>query len=260
VSSELELDRALDFEEAVHAPVVERVVPFRRGHACFNDTFPHVWDLNLVRIEDPAGADAAELAAEAERLHGEAGHGHRRVSVRGEAAGAALADGFLDLGWQAERFVYMAHRAGRGRGRPDVDVVEVGSELVVPLREEVARGEPWATSEDVVRMVVDAGRLTARVAGARHFAVRTDAGLASAADLYADGRTAQVEDVVTAAAHRNRGYGSAVVLRAVEEALAGGNDLVFLVADDEDWPKALYGKLGFEPIGRRWSFLKTPAA
>lgn len=59
--------------------------------------------------------------------------------------------------------------------------------------------------------------------------------------------------------HRGRGYASAVVLRAVHEALGAGNDLVFLVADDEDWPKLLYERLGFEPLGRRWSFLKTPS-
>ena len=31
-----------------------------------------------------------------------------------------------------------------------------------------------------------------------------------------------------------------------------GTELVFIVADDDDWPKDLYGRLGFEPIGRAW--------
>jgi hypothetical protein len=48
-------------------------------------------------------------------------------------------------------------------------------------------------------------------------------------------------------------------MRAVEEALAAGHELVFLVADDDDWPKDLYARLGFETIGRTWSFLRTPA-
>ena len=51
---------------------------------------------------------------------------------------------------------------------------------------------------------------------------------------------------------------AAVVLRAVEEALGTGHDFVFLVADAEDWPKELYVRLGFAPLGHTWTFLKTP--
>jgi predicted GNAT family acetyltransferase len=81
----------------------------------------------------------------------------------------------------------------------------------------------------------------------------------SAAELYSDGRIAQIEDVATLPEHRRRGYASAVVLRVVEEALATGHDLVFLTALDDDWPKELYARLGFEEIGRSWSFLRAPA-
>ena len=33
-----------------------------------------------------------------------------------------------------------------------------------------------------------------------------------------------------------------------------GADLVFLVADDEDWPKELYRRLGFDELGRLYKF------
>ena len=60
---------------------------------------------------------------------------------------------------------------------------------------------------------------------------------------------------------RQAATASAVVLRAVEEAVtASGHTFVFLIADDEDWPKELYAQLGFEPIGHTWSFLRTPGA
>ena len=81
----------------------------------------------------------------------------------------------------------------------------------------------------------------------------------SAADLFSDGRTAQVEDVVTSPEQRGRGYASAVVLRAVAEAKRTGHDFVFLIADDADWPKELYTRLGFAPLGRKWTFLRRPA-
>lgn len=254
-----ELERVLAFENRLRGRAAERVVPFSRGHAYFNETFPHVWDLNGLLVEDPEGASADELAEEAERLHGEAGHAHRRVLVADERVAASLEPGFAELGWRADRLLHMAYRAP-GERRPGTSgVAEVEAGTLRPLREELARAEPWADGEDVVRMVVDAWAHTSRLWGARHFAVLVNGEAASAADLYADGATAQVEDVVTAAAHRNRGHASAVVARAVEEAVGGGNDLVFLVAADDDWPKQLYGRLGFEPIGRRWSFLKPPA-
>jgi hypothetical protein len=49
-----------------------------------------------------------------------------------------------------------------------------------------------------------------------------------------------------------------VVLAAARAARARGCDLVFLVADEADWPKELYARLGFEPLTRFWSFLRRP--
>jgi len=65
-----------------------------------------------------------------------------------------------------------------------------------------------------------------------------------------------VEDVATLEEHRGQGYASAVVMRAVREAQAAGADLIFLVADDEDWPKELYERLGFEIVGRSYKFIR----
>jgi hypothetical protein len=33
---------------------------------------------------------------------------------------------------------------------------------------------------------------------------------------------------------------------------------VFLIADDDDWPKELYAKLGFDPLCRYWQFRRPP--
>ena len=78
------------------------------------------------------------------------------------------------------------------------------------------------------------------------------------ADLYSDGRTAQIESVLTLEEFRRRGLGRAVVAEAVRAALSSGHDFVFLIADDEDWPKNLYVRMGFEPLGRFYDFLKAP--
>jgi GNAT superfamily N-acetyltransferase len=254
-----DLQRAVAFEEALRDRCAERIVPFEWGTAVFNESLPRVWDLNVLRVDRPGGATAEALSAEADRLQGRAGLLHRRVSIVGEAAGAELAPGFHALGWTVNRFLYMAH--SRPAARPaDLGLVrEVDRAAVEPLRKEVIREQPWGRDPQVVRQMVAAGRLVAAAGNARHFAVVVDGVVASCADLYSDGKTGQVEDVATLAAHRGRGYATAVVLRALEESVRGGHTLIFLVADDEDWPKELYARLGFDPLGRRYVFLKPPA-
>jgi len=96
--------------------------------------------------------------------------------------------------------------------------------------------------------------ITAVAVRLRHFGARVDGQVVSFCDLYSDGRTAQIESVTTFEEHQGHGLGSAVVLRAAEEAAVAGQDLVFLVADDDDWPKAWYERLGFDPVGRTWTF------
>ena len=59
-------------------------------------------------------------------------------------------------------------------------------------------------------------------------------------------------------AYRGRGFAKGVVNRAVSEARRAGHDLVFLLADEDDWPKELYRRLGFEEVGRTWELLREP--
>jgi ribosomal protein S18 acetylase RimI-like enzyme len=94
---------------------------------------------------------------------------------------------------------------------------------------------------------------------ARFFGVEVDGEVVSYSDLYQDGPDAQIEDVGTLPKHRNRGYARAVVLAAIGAARADGAEFVCLVADDEDWPKHLYAKLGFDELGHYTKFF-TPAA
>jgi ribosomal protein S18 acetylase RimI-like enzyme len=254
-----ELDRALAFEKALGARCAERIIPFRFGRAYFNDSFPQVWDLNYLLVEEAKPLDPGELAAEAELLHTDAGHAHRRVEVVSDAVAVPLERFFRRIGWRIDRELIMAYRGPGDRQADTAGVEEVPDEDLRPLREEIARTEPWATDEQVVQEVLDAGGLQRMEGNARSFTVRADGIPVAAADLYTDGRVAQVEDVATLPAHRGRGYASAIVSRAVEEGLAGGADLVFLVADENDWPKDLYMRLGFETVGRTWSFLRSPA-
>jgi GNAT superfamily N-acetyltransferase len=254
-----DLERALAFGEVLRTRCAERIVPFRFGRAYFNDSHPRVWYLNGLVVEGKKDVDPGELAAEAELLHTDAGQTHRRCDVLDEAVGARLEQFFRRIGWRIEQELVMAHRGGGDRAQDTSIVEEVTGEDLLPLRREIDRAEPWATDEEIVDEILDANRLWQSAGNARYFAVRVGGAPVAAADLYSEGRVAQVETVATLPAYRDRGYASAVVLRAVEEARTDGHDLVFIDADAGDWPKDLYARLGFEEIGRTWSFLRTPA-
>jgi predicted GNAT family acetyltransferase len=75
--------------------------------------------------------------------------------------------------------------------------------------------------------------------------------------LYEEGGIGQIDDVVTISRHRRQGFARAVVLAALRTSIEAGNELTFLIADDEDWPKQLYAELGFEAVGRRSEFTRA---
>ena len=120
------------------------------------------------------------------------------------------------------------------------------------------REEPYGCNEDVVRQLVAMREaLAAAVPVARWF-VGVDGGVdAAVTTLYSDGAVAQVEDVVTLRDHRRRGLARATLTLALDAAIDMGHELVFIVADEDDWPKDLYARLGFDPVGHAWGFTRV---
>ena len=256
MSDDATLARIVAFTRALDDRRAEELVPFGFGTALFNRSLPRLWDWNHLRLERE-GATADELAAEADRLQGAAGFKHRKVTVDGEAEGRRLAPEFERLGWRAQRLLVMVHRREPDRA-PDVSLVtQVDEPALRGARAAATRSAPWG-DEETLRQVLLAKRVRAEIADVRWFAARVDGLPASYCELYSDGRTAQIEDVLTLPEHRGRGLGAAVVLRALDVARAEGHDLVFLTADESDWPKELYTKLGFDAVGRFYAFLRTP--
>ena len=48
------------------------------------------------------------------------------------------------------------------------------------------------------------------------------------------------------------------MLRAAVEAREAGATFVFLFADVDDWPRVLYGRLGFDEVGQGRLFTRRP--
>ena len=248
--------RCLRFIEELEERACDRIEPFSHGRSFMASEFPVVWDDNFMRVDKP-GASWEELTAAAEQIQGGAGLQHRKLMVPDEPWAEDLSNAARRSGWEVTPLIFMVRRQEKTRVS-SVPVKEVSYEEIRPLRQELMRRQPWATTEEDVRQVLEANRRWASRVQARFFMAEVDGQPAAACDLYRGSGLAQIEDVETKAEFRNRGLASAVVLAAGAAALDDQEDpIVFLIADENDWPKALYEKMGFETVGRRIQLLKT---
>jgi ribosomal protein S18 acetylase RimI-like enzyme len=250
-----ELERALDFLALADHGGTRRE-PFAYGTAVFDDRLPRRWDSNYLLVQQvPDGIRAEELAAEAERLQAAAGLAHRKIELRDEELGARLEPQFRALGWTVNRHLLMAMHRRPDRVPDPALVHEVDAATLRDVRARQMQSYEWGADPEVLEQLYAAKTFLAQVVDARFFAVLLDGQPVSWTDLYLANGTAQIEDVGTLSEHRGHGYASALVLHAATAARRAGADFVFLVADDEDWPKELYRKLGFDDLGRVYEYL-----
>jgi ribosomal protein S18 acetylase RimI-like enzyme len=222
-----------------------------------DDTLPRVYDANFVRIE--RGFDdltAQSVQAIADEL--QASLRHRRVVIPDEQAGARIADGPLARGWRYERLVTMAYRRERGAlSDPHERPAEEVTLPALRFARERSLDSPKRDA-DARRQIIDFTYRVARSTPVRPFVARGDRdAIGSFCTLFQRGGIGEVDDVTTLEKYRRRGLAAAVVSAAVRASLDDGDDLIFLVADDADWPKDWYSRLGFEPIGRRYELLRA---
>lgn len=249
--------RALAFERALH-DAEGRTRPIPRGALLSDPAHPLVWDVNTLWIDDAAGASAADLIAEARRLQGPLGLTHRSVLVADEAVWARLAPGFDEAGWMLQVNVVMAHD-GRALPAPGCDVVEPSRAALEAAAAAYIASEPWGADPEAAREVLEHVVRVPPGRSERWFAAERDGAVVAYARLWSADGVTQVEDVVVLAPWRRRGLGRAVVTAATRAALALRPELLFIVADDDDWPKRLYAQLGYRPIGRLALFRQVPA-
>ena len=209
--------------------------------------------LNSLHVD--AEIDIDEMVAALDDLYAE--YHHRRAYVERFDTGERVAPAMRRRRWLVERNLFMALRrprdraAGAGLAR-EVDAATLQATEAISIRE-----EPYGRDEEVVQQLLGmrAG-LAAAVPTSRFFVGAAGGVDAAVTTLYSDGVTAQVEDVATLRNYRGRGLARATVSMAIDAAIEMGHEFVFIVADDDDWPKDLYGRLGFDPIGRAWAFVR----
>jgi len=239
--------RALAFLRSVTEAGAESRVAVDDGTLLRSPAETQAFVGNQLLLDAPQQHDPRSLIARLDELQPELAH--RRAYIQDDEHGARLHAGLLAHGWGGGAEVVMV--LPREVGLPAANAEEVGEDRLraLELRTNVELGLPPDVGAQLVRVRVRAGAAF----GARGFvAAAEDGSDAAHATLYSDGATVQVEDVATLAAHRGRGLASAVVVAAARSAREAGHDLVFLVADAEDWPRHFYAKLGFVTITRTW--------
>lgn len=175
---------------------------------------------------------------------------YRQLTIGDAATARQLEPRFAADGWTVDRDLVMALSRPLDRKVDTTGVRDCGERESSRLMAEWISEKPSIEPHEVDQ-VVEFTRREARARNARELGVLADDGAVVAmTKLYSDGTTAQVEDVYATPAWRGRGYGRALIARAIMLAQDADHELVFILADDEGWPKQLYAKLGFDPIGR----------
>ncbi|MBV9809903.1 MAG: GNAT family N-acetyltransferase [Solirubrobacterales bacterium] len=244
------LGRVLAFMRASFVRSADATRPIEAGVVLSTPSMPAVWAVNQLRMKDPLGYQALVALADEQLADFE----YRHIVVEDQLAGPGLEQAFRTAGWKIERELLMGLSSAPDRPA-NVGVVDEAEED--EWLEVMARwyGEDPDLGTDALAQLLAHSRRDARANRDRLLGVRSgDGRLVAITKLRGDGSTAQVEDVYTVPEARGRGYARALVSRAGELARVEGHDLIFIVADDEGWPKQLYERIGFRPMGRVWQF------
>ncbi len=240
------------------------ITELAEGWVTHTPRLPQVWALNQLRLKAPVSAAMALRLAEEHQ--GDLPYRHLVIEDEGTVAELAAAVAPA-TGWHSERLALMVlgpAQAGTTPGAKAPPGTRTAvAELTQAEADELSRH--WLEEDfpgagpEVLAELQECGHLEARMWAERRLGVREAGGRALAMlKLRRHGAMAWVEDVYTLPAHRGRGYARRLLDRGIELLTAGRPDMIFIVADDNDWPKDLYRDVGFRPVGPFWQVHRSP--
>jgi len=249
--------RVLEFQRRSIELTADRTLRIDEGWVIRTAAWPEVWSHNQIWVDQPLSyARASQLCQQhlSDALFWQ-------LFLTERPGVEDLVQELRASGWEVDVEI---HSALEGEPDREVDVsavIEPSEEEALELMARWCREDPTLhLSGDGVRQAVDKDRAVWRLRDARHYGIRdADGSLAAITQRFSDGRVGQVEHVYCRPDCRGRGYARALVTYAAAQAREAGHELNFIVADDNDWPKQLYGKIGFAPLGRTW-LLHLPGA
>jgi ribosomal protein S18 acetylase RimI-like enzyme len=236
---------ALAFARETFSRCADETEAWEHGVLLRTPSLSQVWAINsAIAVGPPPDLSFAEVDALLDGHY--AGRFSSAVLEEGEHADRIEAAA-RERGWRVEHELYMAlHRD------PDrtVDTAGVREGTEAEIRPLMERWNEEELSDQGPEALVEVAAFGDREWRARPMrALVTDDALATCR-VWAEDGIAQIEAVYTAPEARGRGYARALLTHAVALAREGDPDLIFIIADDDDTPKELYGRLGFDRLVR----------
>jgi ribosomal protein S18 acetylase RimI-like enzyme len=243
------LSRVLGFQRHTAELLADEVRPIAEGWVVRTPSLRAVWGLNHVRVRGTISPERAVELCQTEM----ADAGYYQLYVEDEATGLHLADELRPANWEIEVELHSVLTGDPDRETDTSIVIEPEEDEALGLmRRWQAEDRTLNLTEDELSQLLESERRTWRARRARRLGVRgPDGALVGITLVFFDETVTQVEDVYVVPEARGHGYARALVTRAAGLAREG-HELTFIVADDNDWPKQLYARLGFEPVGRTW--------
>ncbi len=245
--------RAREFWRAHQEAICDQKEPWAHGTVLRASRHPSYYAFNLVRVEEEPELDAAELAAFTDGALG--GLQHRRIDFEQIEPAQARRNDFERMGWKATALLWMHHADPRA-----VDPGEGFEVEQAPYEAADALRLAWNTEDHEDYAFDESFRAGAReVAEARDvrlLIVREGSEPVAFAQIERSGEQAEITQVYVRPDRRGGGRGTAMT-RAAIRAAADVRHL-WIVADDEDRPKRLYERLGFEPVCRNMELTWLP--
>ncbi len=242
------------------------VTELPEGWVAHTPRLSQVWALNQLRLKSAVGARRVLQLAEEHQ----ADLPYRHLVIEDEGTVAELAAGVAPaVGWHHERLALMVLGPDQPGSAPGLEASSgTGGAAVTELTQAEADQLSWCWLEedfpsagpDVLAELRECSHLEARMWAERRLGVRDGGGRAVAMlKLRRHGVMAWIEDVYTLPAHRGQGYARSLLSQGIGLLASGRPDMVFIVADDNDWPKDLYRDVGFRPVGPFWQVHRGPA-
>jgi GNAT superfamily N-acetyltransferase len=249
-------ERTLRFLRRTAELTADEIRPIHAGFVARSPSLPQVWTANHVHLTRPVTFE--ELVALADEH--QADLPYRHAALDDDGTGRRLEPWLRAAGWNLEREMLMELVRPADRSVDTSMVIEADEDEMLALMERWHLEGPSEIDETGLRQLAVYGGREHRACGDRTFAIAGEDGrLAAMTKLRTGDALAQLEDVFTAPEARGRGYGRALVAHAAAVAREGGHELIFIMADDNDWPKQLCGQVGFRPIGWTWSLHREAA-
>jgi GNAT superfamily N-acetyltransferase len=241
--------RAGAWRRAALEAVCDVLEPWEHGIVARAGRYPNVQQYNVVQVDRRPSMSIDQLIEFTEEALG--GLAHRRIDFQLAEAGDPLQAGFQGRGWEADRLLWMRYDAGRPPPAPEVAVEEVPYDAVRDLRLAWHREEP---DRDDVYDLLSQAREVSLARNAHVFTAGVAGRPVAFAQLERHGAAAEIVEIFVDRPHRGQGLGTAVIRAAI--AAAEDVEDLWLCADDEDWPKRFYGRIGFRPVSTTLEFLR----